>query len=271
MHILKTSCVLVACLAWSGIASACVYKEASTVVDGNVATYGFYDCSSLGGGGTGGGSGGGTGTDPGGWNGGGPGGGVGSGGEFPDACTEIKYRKPAACPNPVAFPIGPDYGEGQFAWGSALAKVLYLKNASGLLKPNEKQHLDSVLAEHTLNSTYLAQPMDQASMYLIMGVARTCEMIVAQDPTPGRTAISKCHDAVEALTREAGGQGFADAFRSWMNLNDFNIGIGKLDLAAFVAAFAPENSLSTKFKLTQETARCHEWWSDIQAYQCSVQ
>lgn len=134
-------------------------------------------------------------------------------------CTFLDGTKPSNCPNPIAYPVSPDYGHSQYANGSGLARLIALSKSSIIIEA-ERTKLNIALFTHTIHATFPTSPMDIANMQLASDVAGACAEMTVNTVFPGvRDATRKCHESLEVITREAGGTPFAHKLAGWLDLN----------------------------------------------------
>ena len=190
----------------------------------------------------------------------------GGGDNTVDVCSSLGLQKPGGCTDPVAPPSGANYGQGTYAGGSALAKLIYLKD-SGLMLPASSRIIDSALATHTLGIANRFVPYSTVNAQLMDSVKSACQY-QTDYAMAGAYGTSKCADAFSRLTQEAGDPNFSSWFSNWLSTNHLDVGLGPLSLQSLANALAPENSLTAKQEAVTQHAKCADWWSISQTNGC---
>lgn len=205
------------------------------------------------------------------------GGNEGGGGPPPESlpCAHLRQTKPASCPNPIAFPVGYNYGQGQYAGGSGLPKLLYWIHHQDGVGPAARQAARNGLAYHTSALANGFISLDRANESLLLAVHEACQLQTQYIDginvfNTGLTASEiKCVDLLERLQAEAGDPGFRSYFFDWLNRE----GLALDDLGipeTLINTLSPSNSLQVKFNMVTADAQCSKWWTDVTANQCSL-
>lgn len=194
--------------------------------------------------------------------------GGGGGGGYYDSnyCNMLLISKPAGCDSDVGRPSGPDYGAGQYAAGTGLAKLIYLHN-SGLALPYTNSLITAALTTHTQQGASLVVSRDVYDAQLLKSLQEACEY-QAQHALYGADGTRKCFDDLTILASESSGTGTLEWIRNYAQANSLQYSYGGFDIQSLVSMFAPESSLAVKARIVTAAATCAMWWEDVHANGC---
>jgi len=226
-----------------------------------------------------------VGTQPGGGLGsGGGGGGYGgssSGGDQqeenpvpPEGCNAFLLRKPANCPNPIPRPEGAEFGFGTFRSGSAMGRAIaYVITPTR--HPETQRRIAEALSNQTRDAGLLYNSLDTVNQRLFDDVRNACVSLkVSFDANPPPFAVRptpderECAAILDLIVEERGDPGFLPWFLNWVAVQGFDM--GNFIPQTLVNLLSPENTLTQKFSLTQQSMQCALWWDWQETYQCQL-
>ena len=169
------------------------------------------------------------------------------------ACRPFEVGNPDGSAAPISPPSGANYGQGTYARGSGLAKLIYLKD-SGLMLPESSRIIDSALAAHTRDIAKIFIPYNTINAQLLNAVKTACQY-QADHAMAGAYGTTKCAVAFERLTKEAADPNYSGGVSHWFKPH-VNLMPGPLSVRVLIGTPARENSLTAKFEAVTQHVKC---------------
>lgn len=185
-------------------------------------------------------------------------------------CPFLASTKPQNCPNPIPAPQGHDYAKGRFVGGSGMARAIYFVDQQAGVVPAAKDTFRFALSTHTSAIRNRTNPLDAVNRVLIRDLQIACDRQLAASIGPVTNADRACLEIVDRLNAEANNhQSYVSWFINWAA----NFGINLADWGipqTVINALSPENSLSRKYEIVTEDAKCAAWWQEVRDSACNL-